>query len=845
MADDKAVAEVANGLEKTTLKVEGEGGGEAVAPGKKKNPHTSSSSSLLPDMEHIDPHNRPDKLNPHVKNAKKSPKVGKKKKGGGGGSKAAEREPPEYIAHRLAIFEELWAKQEAEIAAKEPQPIKVTLPDGKVVEGQSWRTTPMDVAKGISEGFARELVVAKVNNVLWDLERVLEEDTKLQLLKFDCDDGRNVFWHSSAHVLGQCMELHKGGCLCYGPPIADGFYYDSYMGEETFLDEDKKPLEQLATKCIKAKQKFQRLRIHKNDLLRMFEYNKFKHRIIKERIETEYTTVYRNGPLIDLCRGPHIPTTSKIKAFKVVRNASSYWEGNADAEVLRRVYGISFPSKDQMKEWEIMMAEAAKRDHRKIGRDQGLFFFHELSPGSCFFTPRGTRIYKALMSFIRECYIERGFDEVVTPNMFNSKLWETSGHWQHYADDMFQVPVKDSEGDVHEVYALKPMNCPSHCLMFKQGSRSYKELPLRFADFGVLHRNELAGALTGLTRVRRFQQDDAHIFCMPSQIEEEIEGAIKFLEAVYDVFGFTFELHLSTRPEKYLGEIKTWDFAEKSLSNALDKSGHKWSLNPGDGAFYGPKIDIKIRDAIKRQHQCATIQLDFQLPIRFDLTYVPSEREEGKTYRPVIIHRAILGSVERMFAILCENYAGKWPFWLSPRQAQVVAVHPKFEAYAQQVQRRFHLLDFAIDVDRDEGSTMLKKIRNACVAQYNFILVVGESEEANKTANVRTRDGAQHGEYSLDDIEAHFRRLRADRLDDDTPPGSTAAATAAAEAEKAAARAAEKKARDDARAAEKKAKKDAERAAIAVKRKAAAEAKQAANLAAKQAAAAEELAKDE
>ncbi|KAF2351852.1 Threonine-tRNA ligase class IIa, partial [Trinorchestia longiramus] len=387
------------------------------------------------------------------------------------------------------------------------------------------------------------------------------------------------------------------------------------------------------------------------------------------------------------------------------------------------------------------------------GIQQKLYFFHELSPGSCFFTPRGAHIYNSLINFIKNEYRKRGFQEVISPNVYNTKLWQTSGHWQHYAENMFCFEVEK------EKYALKPMNCPGHCLMFNHTSRSWRELPLRMADFGVLHRNELSGALTGLTRVRRFQQDDAHIFCTPSMIKAEITAALDFLQSVYKTFGFEFNLCLSTRPEKYMGDLQLWDEAEKQLKETLDDFGKEWKLNPGDGAFYGPKIDITVTDALRRLHQCATIQLDFQMPIRFDLNYVS---ESGEKKRPVIIHRAILGSVERMIAILTESYAGKWPFWLSPRQVLVVPVASPFDEYAVSVRNRLHAAGFEVDVDTDPGDTMNKKIRNGQLEQYNFILVVGEKETAAGTVNVRTRDNKVHGEHNVDDVIAKLRVLKDD-----------------------------------------------------------------------------------
>ncbi|XP_018563321.1 threonine--tRNA ligase, cytoplasmic isoform X1 [Anoplophora glabripennis] len=663
------------------------------------------------------------------------------------------RPPPSYIEERLALWNKLKAQYDAELSSKPEKSIKVTLPDGKVVEAVAWKTTAYDIARGISQGLADNAVISKVNGTLWDLDRPLESDCNLELLKFDDPEAQAVFWHSSAHILGEAMERIYGGCLCYGPPIESGFYYDMFFDDKGVSQTDFPVVEGLMKNIVKEKQPFERLEIKKEDLLEMFKYNPFKVRILNEKVDTPTTTAYRCGPLIDLCRGPHVRHTGKVKALKVTKSSSTYWEGKADAETLQRIYGISFPDTKQLKEWQQFQEEAAKRDHRKIGKEQELFFFHELSPGSCFFQPRGTHIYNTLINFIKKEYRKRGFQEVVSPNIYNAKLWQTSGHWAHYADNMFSFDVEKDK------FALKPMNCPGHCLIFDNRIRSWRELPLRLADFGVLHRNELSGALTGLTRVRRFQQDDAHIFCAPEQIRQEISSCLDFLKHVYSIFGFTFNLVLSTRPEKYLGDIEIWNDAEKALAGSLDAFGEPWKLNPGDGAFYGPKIDITIQDALKRFHQCATIQLDFQLPIRFNLSYVS---ESGDKKRPVIIHRAVLGSVERMIAILTESYAGKWPFWLSPRQVMIIPVGPSYDDYAESVKQKLFDAGFMAEVDTDAGDTMNKKIRNAQLAQFNFILVVGDKERSANTVNVRTRDNVIHGEVSVDTLIEKFRHFQDD-----------------------------------------------------------------------------------
>lgn len=661
---------------------------------------------------------------------------------------------PRYIQERLKLFTRL--QEDTPGQQEEGRGITVRVAGGSTVPGHAGQTTPYEVAAGMSPELAESAVVAKVNGELWDLERPLLEDCSLELLTFDSEEARAVYWHSSAHVLGEAMELYYGGHLCYGPPVEDGFYYDMFIEDRAVSSSDLPALEDMCKEIIKERQPFERLEVSKDVLLDMFKYNKFKCRILNEKVDTPTTTVYRCGSLIDLCKGPHVRHTGKIKAMKLFKNSSAYWEGNPSMETLQRIYGISFPDGKMLQTWEQLQEEARSRDHRKIGKEQELFFFHALSPGSCFFLPRGAFIYNTLMDFLREEYHKRDFAEVLSPNMYNSRLWETSGHWQYYHENMFTFEVeKDS-------FSLKPMNCPGHCLMFAHRPRSWREMPLRFADFGVLHRNELSGTLSGLTRVRRFQQDDAHIFCTLEQIEGEIKGCLQFLQCVYSTFGFTFQLNLSTRPDSFLGEASVWAEAEKQLQNSLMEFGKPWKINPGDGAFYGPKIDIKIKDAIGRYHQCATIQLDFQLPIRFNLTYVSKDGDDKR--RPVIIHRAILGSVERMVAILCENYGGKWPFWLSPRQVMVIPVGPTCENYALQVHEEFFEEGFMADVDLDHSFTLNKKIRNAQLAQYNFILVVGEKEKANNAVNIRTRDNKIHGETSVSSAIERLKNLKEARV---------------------------------------------------------------------------------
>lgn len=678
---------------------------------------------------------------------------------------------PGFIDERNALFDEMQKKYLEKTASMPHVPIKIVLKDGSIKEATSWETSPLDIAKEISKSLADKVCISKVDGNLWDLERPFEseqegQEIKLELLDFESEEGQKVFWHSSAHVLGEACECNMGAHICLGPPTDDGFFYEFALkdsmnpddpNDRTISQTDFPNLEGVAKNVIKQKQKFERLVLSKEELLKMFYYSKYKTYLINTKIpDGGSTTVYRCGSLIDLCTGPHLPNTGRIKAFKLLKNSSCYFLGDSNNDSLQRIYGIAFPDKKLMDSHLKFLAEASMRDHRKIGREQELFFFNEMSPGSCFWLPHGTRIYNTLVELLRTQYHKRGYEEVITPNMYNAKLWETSGHWANYQENMFTFDVEK------ERFGLKPMNCPGHCLMFKSRERSYRELPWRVADFGVIHRNEFSGALSGLTRVRRFQQDDAHIFCRQDQIESEIEDIFDFLKYMYGVFGFEFKMELSTRPEKFVGEIETWNAAEAKLESALVKWGGKWELNPGDGAFYGPKIDIMISDALRRWHQCATIQLDFQLPNRFELSFKSKDNEDAESYeRPVMIHRAILGSVERMTAILTEHFAGKWPFWLSPRQILVVPVGVKYQDYAQSVRDKFQGAGFYADVDLT-GNTLQKKVRNGQMLKYNFIFIVGEQEMNENSVNIRNRDVMeQQGKNATVNADIVLEQLKA------------------------------------------------------------------------------------
>ncbi|CAL5218892.1 g631 [Coccomyxa viridis] len=660
-----------------------------------------------------------------------------------------------YVNRRIELFEQFKLRESEAVqrARAENVPIRIQLPDGSAKEGVRGVTTPQDILQQLPRSVAKKAVVAKVDGRVWDMFVPLEGDCNLQILTFEDPEGKETFWHSSAHVLGEALESCFGAKLTIGPALEEGFYYDCYLGERTLSEADKAALEKRIQEIVKEKQEFDRVVVSREEALSMFEENKFKAEIINGLPQDATISLYRCGPMVDLCHGPHLPNTGLLKASAVNAVNRAHWRADVNNEPLQRVYGITFPDQAAMKDYQHRMEEAKRRDHRNIGTQQELFFFDRMSPGSCFFQPNGARIYNTLVELIREKYWEYGYEEVVTPNLFNFELWERSGHAEHYKDNMFLVDIEDQE------FGLKPMNCPGHCLMFGHRMRSYRELPIRLADFGVLHRNEFSGALQGLTRVRRFQQDDAHVFCRPDQVMEEVSSCLRMLDEVYQVFGLTYKAALSTRPDSYLGTLEQWDTAESALKAALDQTGKEWELNEADGAFYGPKIDITVFDALRRKFQCATIQLDFQLPIRFDLQY----KSAGDAFeRPVIVHRAVLGSVERMFAILTENFAGKWPLWLSPRQVMVIPISEGSVGYAQKVRGTLRAAKLHVEVDASDKK-MQKKVREAQLAQFNYILVVGEKEEAEGTVNVRTRDNVVHGMHSLASVKDVLLREKASR----------------------------------------------------------------------------------
>uniref|UniRef100_A0A8C9QE84 Threonine--tRNA ligase, mitochondrial n=1 Tax=Spermophilus dauricus TaxID=99837 RepID=A0A8C9QE84_SPEDA len=643
--------------------------------------------------------------------------------------------PAPWLVERRGLFEELWAAQVKRLASKahrEPRPITVTLPGGQKVEAVAWSTTPYQLARRISLTLADTAVAAQVNGEPYDLERPLETDSDLRFLTFDSPEGKAVFWHSSTHVLGAAAEQFLGAILCRGPSTQCGFYHDFFLGKErTVRGTDLPVLERICQEIAAAAQPFRRLEASQDQLRQLFKDNPFKLHLIEEKVTGPTATVYGCGMLVDLCQGPHLRHTGQIGKLKLLTNSSSLWRTSGAPEALQRVSGISFPTAELLRAWEAQKEEAELRDHRRVGKEQELFFFHELSPGSCFFLPRGTRVYNALVAFIRAEYARRGFSEVKTPTMFSTKLWEQSGHWEHYREDMFTLKPPGSDRSTSSqrdrsakhptnTFALKPMNCPAHCLIFAHRPRSWRELPMRLADFGALHRAEASGSLGGLTRLWRFQQDDAHIFCAPDQLETEIRSCLDFLRSVYAVLGFSFRLALSTRPSGFLGEPCLWDQAEQ--------------------------IDVHLHDALGRPHQCGTIQLDFQLPLRFDLQY---KGQAGALERPVLIHRAVLGSVERLLGVLAESCGGKWPLWLSPFQVVVIPVGTEQEEYAREIQQNLQAAGLVSDLDADSGVTLSRRVRRAQLAHYNFQFVVGQQEQSKRTVNIRTRSNRRLGEWDL------------------------------------------------------------------------------------------------
>ena len=630
--------------------------------------------------------------------------------------------------------------------------IKITLPDNSVKEYEAGVSVGQ-VTKDISEGLYRQALGAVVNGVTRGYMEPINEDSDFRVVKFDDPEGKEIFWHTSSHVMAAAIEaLWPDTKFAIGPAIADGFYYDMEL-DHRFVPEDFEKIEKKMLEIAKADHKMERIEISRTEALKMFEEmgQDYKIELINDLPEDELITLYKMGDaFVDLCRGPHLESTKKIKAVKLKTIAGAYWRGDSDRQMLQRLYGISFEKAKQLEEWEELQKEIERRDHRKIGREMDLFSFHEEGPGFPFFHPNGMILMNELLDWWRGVLDERGYGEIKTPLIMNEDLWHISGHWDHYKENMYFTKIYEED------YAIKPMNCPGSVLTYASNQHSYRDLPIRLAEFGQVHRHELSGTLHGLFRVRTFTQDDAHVYCLPSQIKDEVYRMIDLADLLYSTFGFKYSLELSTRPDDYMGELADWDFAEEQLKAALEERGIDYELNPGDGAFYGPKIDFHLLDAAKREWQCGTIQLDFQLPQNFDLTYVD---ENGEKQRPVMLHRALLGSVERFIGVLTEHFAGRFPLWLNPEQVVIIPVSDKFLDTAEDLRKEIKEAGFRVSIDeRSEGVGY--KIRQAQLMRANYMLVVGEKEEESKLLTVRNRDGEETPEVS---VESFIEKLSEER----------------------------------------------------------------------------------
>ena len=626
--------------------------------------------------------------------------------------------------------------------------IRVTLPDGKPVEVHRG-TKVADLAASL--GLNGAIIAAKLDGHPVDLDWVLDNDCAIEWISSDSPDGLNILRHSTAHLMAQAVQsLFPGTQVTIGPTIEDGFYYD-FKRDQPFTAEELEKIETRMEEIAKSNLKVVREEMPKSQAIELFGKmgEDYKVAILKD-IPEETVSLYRQGDWVDLCRGPHVPSTKALRAFKLTGVAGAYWRGNEKNEMLQRIYGTAWATKEALKEHLRQLEEAKKRDHRKLGRELDLFSFHPIAPASPFFHPKGAIVYNALIGYMRQLYIRYGYDEVITPQIFDVELWRRSGHYDHYRDSMYFTQVEDRE------FAVKPMNCPGHTFIYSSKKRSYRELPLRIADFGRLHRYERSGVTAGLTRVRSFSQDDAHIFCAPEQIESEISSLIKMLREVYHAFDFgEMQVKLSTRPKDFIGSPEVWEKAEAALAQALTREHIEYEINAGDGAFYGPKIDFSVLDALKREWQLATIQLDFFLPERFDLFYTSAG---GSEERPVMIHRALLGSIERFMGILIEHCAGAFPLWLAPVQVRILTVTDNQKEYAKGVFEK--LRDSGLRVEFDERNEKLGyKIREAQLAKIPYAVVIGDKEVQNQTIAPRRRGGENLPPLTVDDF---VRRLQSE-----------------------------------------------------------------------------------
>lgn len=620
--------------------------------------------------------------------------------------------------------------------------MKIYLPDNSELEFDG-PVKVMDIAGKISEGLKRNALGAVVNGEILGMGELVEKDAHVKIVTFDDIEGKKIFWHTSSHLMAYAIkELWPETKFAIGPAIDNGFYYDIDL-EERITPEDLQKIEEKMAEIVKKAYDVEASKMKRQEAIEYFEKagQDYKVELIKD-LDDEEVYIYKIGDFVDLCKGPHIENIKSIKAIKLLSVAGAYWRGDSDNKMLQRIYGISFMKKKQLDEYLQRIEEAEKRDHRKIGKELDLFTMRDEGPGFPFFLPHGMILKNNLLNWWRNILLERGYGEIQTPIILNEALWHRSGHWDHYKDNMYFTKIDNED------YAVKPMNCPGSILVYEENTHSYRDLPIRLSEFGQVHRHELSGALHGLFRVRTFTQDDAHVYCLPSQVKDEVFKMIDLADLLYSTFGFKYKIELSTRPDDFMGKIEDWNIAEKNLKDALEEKGLKYEINEGDGAFYGPKIDFHLEDAIGRTWQCGTIQLDFQMPQNFELSYI---NENGEKARPVMLHRALLGSIERFMGILIEHFAGKFPLWLSPVQIKIIPVSEKFYEYAEDLRNKFKEKGFRVEID-ERAEKVGYKIRQAQLKKINYMLVVGEQEMESGLLSVRKRNGQEIKDVKFDDF---------------------------------------------------------------------------------------------
>ena len=631
----------------------------------------------------------------------------------------------------------------------------ITLKDGSTKEYSEPKSI-IEIAADISEGLARMACAGEVNGEVEDLRTVIDKDCNLSILTFNDEGGKAAFRHTTSHIMAQAIKrLYPETKLAIGPSIADGFYYD--VDRDTPLtSEDLEKIEAEMKKIVKEDLKLERFELPRAEAIAFMKEKEepYKVELIEDLPEDAVISFYRQGEFTDLCAGPHLMSTKPVKAFKLTSLAGAYWRGSEKNKMLQRIYGTAFTKKAELEEYLHMIEEAKKRDHRKLGKELGLFMMSEDGPGFPFFLPKGMDLKNALMDYWREIHRKAGYVEISTPIILNRRLWETSGHWDHYKENMYTTVIDEED------YAIKPMNCPGGVLVYKSEPRSYRDLPLRLAEVGLVHRHEKSGQLHGLMRVRCFNQDDAHIFMTPEQIKDEIKGVANLIDQVYKLFGFKYHVELSTRPEDSMGSDEDWEVATEGLRGALDDLGLDYVVNEGDGAFYGPKIDFHLEDSIGRTWQCGTIQLDFQLPQRFELEYTGAD---GEKHRPIMIHRVVYGSVERFIGILIEHFAGAFPTWLAPVQVKVLPISEKYEEYAKSVKAALDAADIRAEIDL-RSEKIGYKIREAQGQKIPYMLVVGQKEQADGTVSVRSRFKGDEGAEDLNVFIANIKAEIAGRV---------------------------------------------------------------------------------